>query len=52
MYRCFKLSLDQWEFKNNHKQFLDNCKTCGIELKENLVNAFDSILNALMLVYI
>ncbi|MEJ8738620.1 toll/interleukin-1 receptor domain-containing protein [Erysipelotrichaceae bacterium HCN-30851] len=46
MYRCFNLSLDQWEFENNDKQFLDNCKRCGIELKENLVNAFDSILNA------
>lgn len=45
MYRCFKLSLNLWSFKNNNKQFLDDCRIYGSELKENLANAFESILN-------
>jgi hypothetical protein len=44
MYRCFKLSLDLWSFKNNDQQFVNSCREYGCELKKDLTNAFDSIL--------
>ena len=44
MYRCFKLSLDLWSFKNNDQQFVNSCREYGCELKKSLTNAFDSIL--------
>ena len=45
MYRCFKLSLNLWSFKNNDKRFVDNCRIYGSKLKEELANAFASILS-------
>lgn len=46
MYRCFKLDLDHYSFETNDEQFLDNCRLIGTKLKENLNNAFESILNS------
>jgi len=45
MYRCFKLSMDQWTFEQNHMQFVDDCRKYGCELKLNLNSAFERILN-------
>lgn len=43
MYRCFKLSMDLWEFSNNNEQFVDECRKHGKKLKEDLVTTFDSM---------
>ncbi len=45
MYRCFKLSMDLWEFSSNNEQFVDECRKHGKKLKEDLVTTFDSMLN-------
>ncbi len=44
MYRCFKLTMDLWSFKQNDGQFLDACRKSGSDLKKDLSEAFDSIL--------
>ena len=45
MYRCFKLTMDQCSFTHNLEQFVDDCRKDGCELKKNLTNNFEAILN-------
>ncbi len=44
MYRCFKLSMELSPFLQNEEKFIDNCRRHGNELKQSLVNDFESIL--------
>ena len=44
MYRCFKLTMDLWSFKQNDGQFIAACRKSGSDLKKILSKAFESIL--------
>lgn len=46
MYRCFKLSLDLHILKNNEHEFVEKYRKRGDKLKIELINSFESILNA------
>lgn len=44
MYRCFKLSIDLWEFQNNGNDIVETYKKYGNQLKNDLESSFAEIL--------
>lgn len=45
MYKCFKLSLDLWTFKENESEFVEKYREYGNKIKEEIKDLFEPTLN-------
>lgn len=45
MYKCFKLSLDLWTFKENEREFVEKYREYGNKIKEEIKDLFEPTLN-------